>query len=69
MYRKKDLLPSRPPSLREAIRMIASLRGFLERKGDREPETTTLWRGLQHVEAITDAYIIFKSVHGARASP
>jgi len=37
--------------------------------GDGEPGTTTMWRGLERLEMITDAYIMFKSVHGARASP
>jgi len=49
--------------------MIASLGGFLGRKGDGEPGTTAMWRGLERLEMITEAYIMFKSVHGARASP
>jgi len=49
--------------------MIASVGGFLGRKGDGEPGTTAMWRGLQYLEAITGAYTTFKSVHGARASP
>jgi len=67
-YKKRELPPSRPPSLREAVRMIASLGGFLGRKGDGEPGTTMMWRGLERLEMITEAYIMFKSVHGARAS-
>ena len=68
-YKKRELPPSRPPSLREVVRMIASLGGFLGRKGDGEPGTTTMWRGLERLEMITEAYIMFKSVHRARASP
>ena len=44
-------LPAKEPTLREAIRMLASLGGFLGRKGDGEPGTTTLWRGLQRLES------------------
>lgn len=45
------------PTLREAIRMTASLGGFLGRKSDKEPGTTTLWRGLQRLEDITATYL------------
>ncbi len=36
----------RPPTLRQAIRWIAQLGGFLARSGDGEPGLKTLWRGL-----------------------
>lgn len=42
--------PAEPPSLRQAIHMVASLGGFLGRKGDGEPGTQTLWLGLQRVD-------------------
>jgi hypothetical protein len=38
-----------PPSLREAVRRIARLGGFLGRKGDGEPGVKTLWRGLRRL--------------------
>jgi hypothetical protein len=44
--------PEKPPSLRDAVRMIAKLGGFLGRKCDREPGTTTIWRGLTRLEGI-----------------
>lgn len=50
-------LPEKEPSLREVMRMTASLGGFLGRKGDGEPGTITLWRGLQRLEDITAMYI------------
>jgi hypothetical protein len=56
--RKSTVLPAKPPSLREAVRMTASLGGFLGRKGDGEPGTTTLWRGLQRLDDITEALLI-----------
>jgi len=37
--------PERPPTLREAVRMIGRLGGHLGRKGDGEPGPTVLWRG------------------------
>lgn len=45
--------PERPPSLREAMHMVASLGGFLGRKSDGEPGTKTLWLGLQELDTIT----------------
>lgn len=47
------LPPVHPPSLRDATRMVASLGGFLGRKGDGEPGTQTLWLGLQRLDDIT----------------
>lgn len=44
--------PAQPPTLREAIRRIASLGGFLGRKSDGEPGTQTLWIGLQRLDDI-----------------
>jgi hypothetical protein len=49
-------LPAKEPTLREAVRMVASLGGFLGRKGDGEPGTTTLWRGLQRLESGVAVY-------------
>ena len=43
--------PSQPPTLQEAIRLIAKLGGFLGRKHDGEPGVKVLWRGLQKLNA------------------
>lgn len=50
------LPPPSPPSLREAVRWIAQLGGFLGRKGDGEPGVKTLWRGWQRLEDLTLGY-------------
>jgi hypothetical protein len=42
--------PLQPPSLRQAMRMLATLGGFLGRKGDGEPGTKSIWLGLQHLD-------------------
>lgn len=44
--------PVQPPSLRQAVRMIASLGGFLGRKADGEPGVKTIWRGLRRLHDI-----------------
>ncbi len=54
-------IPEVPPTLREAVRMIASLGGFLGRKSDREPGVTTIWRGLQRLDDIVKFNSIIKS--------
>lgn len=53
--------PQEPPTLREAIRMLAGLGGFLGRKGDGEPGTETLWRGLQRLDDIAEAYRVLRA--------
>jgi hypothetical protein len=44
--------PDQPPTLREAIRMVASLGGFLGRRSDGEPGTKSLWLGIQRLDDI-----------------
>ncbi len=51
--------PEKPPSLREAIGLVARIGGFLARKGDGQPGTTVLWRGLQGLTWITFAWLNF----------
>jgi hypothetical protein len=53
--------PEQPPSLREATRMVASLGGFLGRKGDGEAGTKTLWLGLQRLDDLTAMWKITMS--------
>lgn len=48
------------PPLRQTVRWIARLGGFLGRPGDGEPGSKTLWRGFQHLIAMTEMYRIMK---------
>ena len=49
--------PAQPPTLREAVRMVATrLGGFLGRKSDGEPGAQSLWRGLQRLDDITEMW-------------
>jgi hypothetical protein len=50
---QRTTVPKRAPPVRQAVRWIAQLGGFLGRKSDGEPGTITLWRGLQQLEAMT----------------
>ncbi len=45
--------PAEPPTLREAVRLVAKLGGFLGRTGDGEPGPLTLWRGLTRLHDLT----------------
>jgi hypothetical protein len=49
---QRTTVPQIAPTVRPAVRWIAQLGGFLGRKSDGEPGTTTLWRGLQQLEAM-----------------
>jgi hypothetical protein len=64
---KNPVPPAQPPSLHEAMRLVASLGGFLGRKGDGHPGTQTLWLGLQRLDDITATYKLF--AHLAHSPP
>ena len=53
---RQEAPPDTAPTLREAVRMTAKLGGFLGRKGDGEPGTTTLWRGLVRLDNMVIGY-------------
>jgi hypothetical protein len=61
--------PSTPPPLRDAIRMIAALGGFLGRKGDGEPGTTTIWRGLERLDGIVIGFRAAMRLYQQRDGP
>jgi len=49
---KNPVAPKQPPTLRDALRRVATLGGFLGRRDDGEPGTQTLWLGLQRLDDI-----------------
>jgi hypothetical protein len=55
-------LPSQPPSLREAVRWIAQLGGFLGRKSDGEPGVQVIWRGLCRLEDIAATWALLRGL-------
>ena len=56
VVRKEEPVPASPPGLREAVRQIARLGGFLARKGDGEPGVKTIWRGLRRLEDLVTGW-------------
>ena len=57
---KSTRLPSTAPTVRQAVRWIAQLGGFLGRKSDGEPGVTTLWRGWQRLQDIAATWHLVK---------
>lgn len=51
--------PSEPPTLNQAVVWIAKLGGYLNRKSDRPPGTTVLWRGFLILYASTEVFRLF----------
>lgn len=69
VYVKGELPPKKPPCIRDAVRMIAALGGFLGRKSDGEPGTTTLWRGLRRLADISKGFRLCKKIYSIRDGP
>jgi hypothetical protein len=55
---KTQGIPQQPPTLKTAVMWIASLGGFLGRKGDGFPGPQVLWRGWRRLEDITAIFSI-----------
>jgi hypothetical protein len=51
-------LPAKPPTLRQAVRWIGQLGGFLGRTGDGEPGVKVLWRGWSRLQDIVSTYTL-----------
>ena len=49
-----------PPTLREAVRLVAGLGGFLGRKCDAEPGAQTIWRGLEKLGNVSAVFEVLK---------
>jgi hypothetical protein len=57
-HRTNDETEFKAPTLQEAVRWIASLGGFLGRKGDGEPGVTVIWRGWRRLNDLADMWLI-----------
>jgi len=57
--KKTRVLPQTAPKMAEFTLLLAQLGGYLKKKGQGPPGSTTLWRGLRKLEAYRDAYIAF----------
>jgi hypothetical protein len=55
-HHRTTRLPDTPPTLHEAVRMLAQLGGFLGRQSDGEPGVKVLWRGWMRFQDIVDTW-------------
>lgn len=55
-FNERGKPPGAPPALGQAVRWIAQLGGFLNRRHDHDPGPIVIWRGLQQLRAITAAW-------------
>jgi len=51
--------PKTPPALREMVRLVAQLGGYVNRKRPDEPGPQTVWLGLQRVHDIANCWLAF----------
>jgi hypothetical protein len=58
---KRPVPPQRPPTLDQAVDMVAVMGGYLGRKQDGPPGTQALWRGLQRLDTAKQMYVILTS--------
>jgi hypothetical protein len=56
---KTNQPPDDTPTLKQTTLWIAQLGGFLGRKSDGNPGTITIWRGLQRLTDIAEAWLVF----------
>jgi Transposase Tn5 dimerisation domain len=55
--------PPTPPPLREMVRSLARLGGFLARQGDGEPGIKAIWQGYQRLHEFIHAIDTYRTVH------
>jgi hypothetical protein len=55
---KKPIPPDTPPTIREAVFMVAAIGGHLGRRADGFPGTQTIWRGLASFYRAAEMYAI-----------
>jgi Druantia protein DruA/Transposase DNA-binding/Transposase Tn5 dimerisation domain len=53
---KNPVPPSDPPTLKTAMHWVGMLGGYRGRKGDGDPGTQTLWRGMQHLDDLKEMW-------------
>jgi hypothetical protein len=64
-----DKIADKAPSVRQAMRWIGNLGGWLPRGKQDNPGTTCMWRGLARLPSMVQGYLLALKVHGVRAGP
>jgi hypothetical protein len=60
---KTSAFPKALPTVRQAVRWIAQLGGFLGRKSDGEPGITAIWRGWQRLQDLAATWQVVTTEH------
>ena len=55
---KNSQIPKTPPTINNAVRMLAKIGGFLGRKADGDPGVKVIWRGLRLLEGAVEMFRI-----------
>jgi len=61
VHHRTSAVPETPPTLREAVRWIAQMAGFLGRKGDGEPGVKKVWTGWIQLKQIINVLDMLKT--------
>ena len=56
---KRSVSTQQPPTLNQAVNMLARLGGYLARNSDAPPGSEVLWRGLARLADISQAYKLY----------
>lgn len=62
-------IADKAPSVRQAMRWIGNLGGWLPRGKQDNPGTTCMWRGLARLPSMVQGYLLALKVNGVRAGP
>jgi hypothetical protein len=57
--KKTRQLPKQAPTMNDFMLLLAKMGGYLNKKGQGPPGSTTIWRGMRKLEAYRDAYLAF----------
>lgn len=58
---RKRIDPSSPPTMHVFLKTVAQLGGFIDKKSQGPPGSTTIWRGMRRFESIVEAFAIFSN--------
>ena len=62
-------IADKAPNVRQAMRWIGNLGGWLPRGKQDNPGTTCMWRGLARLPSMVQGYLLALKVHGVRDGP
>jgi hypothetical protein len=60
VQQKAKKIPTTPPTISEFMLIVAKLGGYINRKGQGPPGSTTIWRGMQRMDTLIEAYSVFE---------